>query len=218
VDRTPTLGVVVGRNVRSLRAERGVSQEEVAEQLRLVGLPWSRAMLHTLEIGRRSLGLVEFALLVRALDVPAARLLRGNDFVLFDDAVFVPVGEIGERGTVRQLWDLVFTTTMRQAEGPVSVPIEGDQPQQLSYSARATGEAERNVARNLGIGVMRLLSYSAVLWGRSLTSERDARVAERVADENPSRRTLQALRGHVTRELTTELRGALADEPRLSDQ
>jgi len=47
-------------------------------------------------------------------------------------------------------------------------------------------------------------------WGRSLSAERDRLVADQARGDAPPR-TLQALRGHVTRTLTEELRPLVAE-------
>lgn len=46
-------GWVVGRNLRDLRVEQDWTQEDVARQLRLVGLPWTRSHVAALEGERR---------------------------------------------------------------------------------------------------------------------------------------------------------------------
>ena len=66
-------------------------------------------------------------------------------------------------------------------------------------------EAEMQAARRLRTFPLAVAAAARKRWGRSLTEERDRRVAEQTpADAIP--RTLQALRGHVTRALLEELR------------
>jgi hypothetical protein len=48
-------------------------------------------------------------------------------------------------------------------------------------------------------------------WGRTLAEERDHRVTEQARDDDAPR-GLQALRGHVTRDLTTELETELREK------
>jgi hypothetical protein len=72
----------------------------------------------------------------------------------------------------------------------------------------ARGDAERKAARKLGVDAMNLSVAAHGRYGRSFTAERDARVAEQApADASP--RSLQALRGHVTRAMLAELAPAL---------
>lgn len=69
------------------------------------------------------------------------------------------------------------------------------------------GEPERRAGRDLEIGAVEVSKLAQHLWSRTLKEEREARVQERV-EAGASRRTLQAVRGHVTRELLAELREA----------
>jgi hypothetical protein len=69
----------------------------------------------------------------------------------------------------------------------------------------AHGETERKAARTLHVDDPAEVAVAALrLWGRSLTQERDARVVDAAAPD-ASPRTLQALRGHVTRHLLEEI-------------
>jgi hypothetical protein len=78
--------------------------------------------------------------------------------------------------------------------------------QQLDAALEAAhGETERKAARTLHIDDPAEVAVAALrLWGRSLTQERDARVVDAAAPD-ASPRTLQALRGHVTRHLLEEI-------------
>jgi hypothetical protein len=49
-------------------------------------------------------------------------------------------------------------------------------------------------------------------WGRTLAEERDHRLSEQGRDTTP--RSRQALRGHITRDLMTELEDELRDQGR----
>jgi hypothetical protein len=75
----------------------------------------------------------------------------------------------------------------------------------LDAIAASKGDAERKAADKLSVDPLVLAVGAAKLWGRSLTAERDRRISDRAADV-VSPRTRQALRGHTTRELLTELR------------
>jgi hypothetical protein len=76
----------------------------------------------------------------------------------------------------------------------------------------ARGETEMKSARKLKLNDPVVLAVAAIArWGRSLTEERDARV-ETAATPDVAARTLQALRGHVTRQLVEELKPILREE------
>lgn len=63
---------VFGANVRALRKNKGVSQEELAELADL-----HRTYVGGIERGQRNVALVNIAYLARALDVMPAELLAG---------------------------------------------------------------------------------------------------------------------------------------------
>ncbi|MEB4208754.1 hypothetical protein [Mycobacterium sp. 94-17] len=65
---------------------------------------------------------------------------------------------------------------------------------------RRSGEAERRMAKALGVEPFVVEYAAAYLWGRTVSDERDARVA---GDASPQKR------GRVTRQLQAELRAVL---------
>jgi transcriptional regulator with XRE-family HTH domain len=68
------LEVAIGRNVRDLRTQRGLS---IADMSQTVGI--SRAMLSKIENAQTSCSLTTLATLARGLDVPVTSLFRGAD-------------------------------------------------------------------------------------------------------------------------------------------
>jgi transcriptional regulator with XRE-family HTH domain len=86
----------------------------------------------------------------------------------------------------------------------------------------AAGEAERKAATRLGVPAYAIALAARRQWHRSLTSERDRRVAERpfdgdeveeeTYDPRTSQARRQAIRGHVTRALLSELQQAFSRE------
>jgi transcriptional regulator with XRE-family HTH domain len=67
------------------------------------------------------------------------------------------------------------------------------------------GEPEEHAAKRLRTFSLAVAAAARKRWDRSFTEERDRRVTEQ-APADATRRTLQALRGHVARELLAELR------------
>lgn len=47
--------ISIGENLRSLRRKAGLSQEEVAAQLQVMGLPASREIISQMELGKYSI-------------------------------------------------------------------------------------------------------------------------------------------------------------------
>jgi hypothetical protein len=79
----------------------------------------------------------------------------------------------------------------------------------LSEDVSAGLGAEVKAARRLGVEPNTLSVAARRLWGRGLSEERDRLVQNRAtADMSP--RTVQALRGHITRELLNQLGDALS--------
>jgi hypothetical protein len=77
----------------------------------------------------------------------------------------------------------------------------------LEHALDEVSDAERHAARKLGTTPERLTIAAIRRWGRTLAEERDHRLNERAGDV--SLRRLQALRGHITRELMAELEDEL---------
>ncbi len=69
-------------------------------------------------------------------------------------------------------------------------------------------DAEQKAAKKLGVTADDVLAAALTLWGKTLTDERDARAEKQVSgDASPGR--LQAIRGHMTRDLLNELQPVL---------
>lgn len=68
-------------------------------------------------------------------------------------------------------------------------------------------ELERRIAKKLGVSVVDLHALDIELWDQHVAEERDQRVQFLVQHTGTSqpRRTMQALRGHMTRDMTDEL-------------
>ncbi len=73
----------------------------------------------------------------------------------------------------------------------------------LEHALDEVCNAERHAARKLGTTPERVNLAAVHLWGRTLAEERDHRLSEQAGKASARRR--QALRGHITRELLTEL-------------
>ena len=66
---------VAGVHVRALRLERGLSQEQLAAKLQLLGYSIGQKAISRMETGDRVVADYELLLLAQVLDVPPARLL-----------------------------------------------------------------------------------------------------------------------------------------------
>jgi transcriptional regulator with XRE-family HTH domain len=78
----------------------------------------------------------------------------------------------------------------------------------IEAESAADSLAESKAAAKLGTDAKYVTVAAFGLWRRSLTEERDRRLSDRVADDI-SARSRQAARGHITRELLSELEPAI---------
>jgi transcriptional regulator with XRE-family HTH domain len=67
------------------------------------------------------------------------------------------------------------------------------------------GDAEQKAAHKLKAPARAVAFAARKLWGRSLTEERDCLVSKQVTTDTPPR-TVQAIRGHITRTLLKQIR------------
>jgi transcriptional regulator with XRE-family HTH domain len=209
----PTLQDVIGRNLRRLREDEGLRQDEVAEMARSVGLEWTQAVVTGIETGRRAVPMEELLLLQGPLNMSLSALLDPGDEPVVDlggrlvkaqhlrtmvsgKPLVLPIsqedgyaiGRIATRG-----WDRKMQTIARRYR----VPEEPDKNWELK--AASLGDAEQRAARKFNVHPFEIVAASYDLWGHSLSQERDARV-----DQRGGRGERQA-RGHVTRRLLSDL-------------
>jgi hypothetical protein len=199
-----TLLQLIGARMRALRDARGLLQEDVAAQARSLGFDWTRGTVAMLEAGRRRLTLEEWLLLPQVFDradaapltlpecLPDAGVARLTPYA----AVEVDVLRAVCRG---QTMDAAWAAAA--AADPVTLA--------------SRGEAERKAAQALHLSAHAVARAAQRRWGRSLTEERDHRFAEKwtqlyeppvpaLTDVAPG--FVQALKGHITRQLLAELR------------
>ncbi|MET7395957.1 helix-turn-helix transcriptional regulator [Dactylosporangium sp. NPDC005572] len=195
----PARDVLVG-GAKAARERLGLRQEDVAKRLRELGLTsWLRGTVAQVEVGARRLTLQEFFLLALVYETTPAALVGGED----EELVALTTTTAMRAGDLRSLLSgqVVATDRLRPETGI------GTTRATLSHAvgqptSPEVGEAERYVARRLRKSVEEINAAAVERWGRSLSEERDRRLD---VHTGVSARRLQALRGHVTRELLTEL-------------
>lgn len=224
------LGAAIGAGVRALRLEQNLTQDELARRLRSAGLDWDQGALARLEAGRRGASPEQELLLALALGVERYRLVAGED----DEWVTLSPRARWRVAAVRGAYaganpgDMPagdFEDPVKRSARRAAGAILGRAEQraaasklwpratvgQLNEVVEAVGDAERKAARHLGVDPVAVSAVAHKRWGRSFTAVRDARAAA-LAEEGAGRRALQALRGHVTRQLLTELAPILEQE------
>jgi transcriptional regulator with XRE-family HTH domain len=72
----PTKGIedIVRRNVAALRSKANLTQQGLADEMRLRGIAWTRETVAQVETTNRRLGFTEAVVVAACLDVPVARL------------------------------------------------------------------------------------------------------------------------------------------------
>ena len=179
----------LAERLRNARLAVGHRQEDVADNMRLLGFPtWAKATVAGVELGRRGVTPDELYVLALIVEAPLMDLLD-FDFV-------TPDGHI-------------FGGEMRRA----SLTGEGMTPDRtwfVDYVKDWPDEAERKASGRLGIAVDDLRRLALRTWGCSLSEERDRRLGD---TSDVPRRTTQALRGHITRELIAELAQGVGNRP-----
>jgi transcriptional regulator with XRE-family HTH domain len=211
-----TLAQVIGANVKKLREETGLRQADFAELLKMAGLVdgWTRDTMASVEAGRRALSVDELIVLGHISPGGLVQLFAGEG----------PVQIAGTRAPGAKDLDLdrvraviVGGDSLAASNKPVQVRAEerkrrGWKPSEsgvLTDIRIRTGAFTREeAAKRLGVPVKTIDRMSERLWGQSLWHEHVDRVRKRVP-KGASGRSIDATRGHVTRQLLAELREEL---------
>jgi transcriptional regulator with XRE-family HTH domain len=197
----PSRDILVG-GARAAREHLGLRQEDAAKRLRELGLAsWLRGTVAQVEVGARRLTLQEFFALAIMYETTPAALIGGED----EDLVALTTTTAICAGDLRSLLSGQVITADRLRPGTSIGSTRAAVGRAVAGGSTGSdiGEAERYVARRLGVTVEHVNDAALARWGRSLSEERDRRVAEPAEGASP--RQLQALRGHVTRELLADL-------------
>lgn len=188
----------MGENLRRIRATWELSQSDIAASARAMGLGWAQSSIAQIENGRRKLNTDE--LLALPFIVTAA--IRSS-------SVSGSTGQVDYAVTLAELLapphSTMFgiTDSFALSRGQVQKWLGADLPRTRSSRRARVGDADLNVARALNLSVPEVTARAERLWGRTITEERELRL--RQAQVDTDRRGVQAVRGHITRALMTEL-------------
>ncbi len=188
------LSSIVGARVKALRERDGVTLDAVARAGQSAGLPWRRVTVAAIEQGRRRLTIEELALLPWLLE--RAGVQHGTRALLGDDDRI----DLAPRVTVSG-WVLAGMLG-RPGETGFVLP-QADDPLWAAMRRGGREAAEMRAAEALGARPRDIAMTAVRLWGRSLSEERDARLAQRT---DLAGRDIHRAAGHVTRQLIRELR------------
>jgi transcriptional regulator with XRE-family HTH domain len=225
-----TVDQAIGPRLREVRLELGLRQDQDASAAGRVGLGWTQSTVAAIEGGNRALSLGEWFLLPTLIghatgfvthQFELAELLPASGRVALSEETTADV-EVLRDALAGRLTDpdrKVFadfdTPFIRRANEDMRrfrarvkqlLPL-WPKMTLLGYEEAQNAsrwDAERKAARKLGVGAMDFSVAAHGRYGQSFTAERDRRVAEQAPDD-AAPGTLQALRGHVTRAMVTEL-------------
>jgi transcriptional regulator with XRE-family HTH domain len=208
------LQTVITENMRRIRADRGLLQEDIAMAARWVGLMWSSVTVTQIESGSRQLNLDEVLLLplvlrcslkdLLATDKDSDKIQLGYNTVLDASTVRALVAEKGPKlspDEIPMLPGLEPTLDPKIKDAVHEAWLERTLLSYLLVREGSRGEAERKAAQTLKISAALVTAYALRLWGRSLTDERDGRAIEHIVKG----KELRAVRGHITRALLREI-------------
>lgn len=208
-ESTPTLGQVVGQNLRRLRTRENLTQADVTRRIfDMTGERWTPDQVSILENGKREgIAFEDLLALAHTFGVPLAE---------FFDSGFVVVGggdeDLATNFLARAGKFVVTLESVRRA-------LHGDRVRSAFRSPDTSTavlewlasqvEADKAVAERLGVDLQAVVNAAVTMWGHTLTEEREARLGD-TSDVPP--RTLQGKRGAMTRVLTAQIEAALRVE------
>ena len=204
----PRIDQVLGKNLERLRKEKGWSQDDLVSRGWQVGLPWSRTTIAALESGKRAVELGEVVLVALILKSSVDELLAGDDVTLVGEETVMWLEDVREVLMSDQRAALESFPDIHRRVSKARAP-EGYSRIMLS----ANGEAEQKAARKLGVTPQTIAQAAYGLWGRSLTDERNLQVEQLEWVDETSTRQVQALRGHVTRQLLEDIEIHMSGNP-----
>jgi len=213
-----TIGQLVAERLPAIRQGAGVTQEQVARAAVRVGFAWRRLTVRDLESNARKLTVEEFAALPLILELAGCRTLRrgGPRLIQPGDVVDLTPRLAGVDGRL-----LARMLAHTQDPARLEAFLEAERADALAFAEQVLDreddepavtvgdEAETKAAARLrqrldrpGLTVDDVQASAAILWGRRLADERDARVGD---GGGMAPRQLQAARGFTTRALLDEL-------------
>jgi len=220
MSRTESASTIIGRNAKALRIAAGATAEDVAREVRNLGLNWGTARVSALESGQVAPSLPTVFALVHALTTITGSTVTVP--MLLNSDAYVEVGSVGIRsstfgevfnGTPRTLRVKDFADASERIKRAHSqfdknradIAALPERLQSIDLGKFATveaaaGDAERKLASSLGVPKSHVLAAITYLWDGPFIDERDRRAGP---DANAQRR------GIVSRSMKSEIEGVL---------
>lgn len=193
----PTVGKVVGANLKAMREKRRLTQADAAADLIRTGLNWKRTHVSDLESGRReTVDLGTLVVLGAAFDMQLCDFFDGEgDVLLTPKAEYPESGAMATRAELRAWLSAEEAGLTVMGSRNVRAALE-----HFRWQGREIPiEADAAFAQRIGATVLEVVEAAQRIWHGSLTEERDRRVAA-LGDLPLAAR--QAKQGHITRQLT----------------
>jgi transcriptional regulator with XRE-family HTH domain len=222
--RWPSLAQVVGRNCQRIRAENGLTQNDLARYGREVGLRWNAAKVGDFEKGRSTptfatVLAVTLALQMAIDDVATRRAssptspevkladLVGNlhGFVAVNDGLDVAVTELAavcSGDTFEVGGPGISNRPVSRADERIGATAKAELTEDIRAVLQRSGLPEDRLAQRLRISAARLATESFRLWQNTFSEERDRRAGPGANQQK---------RGRVSRELRAQLEEEIAD-------
>ncbi|SRR6266568_291058 len=201
-------------NIRRLRKEAGLSQDDLAAAARTQGLAWSQLTVSAIERGKRGVTIGELLLLQPMLNRSLVAFLdpnMGDEEVLDVEGSPVRVGRwrslvkgkpVSGAQSVEDAYRLmrIHVAPLQQQQADLARAYGIREDDLWKAWAAALEQAERKAARRLQVSELELGLASVSLWGHGLTEERD-----RILKASQGRGDQQRRLGHITRRLGEDL-------------
>jgi transcriptional regulator with XRE-family HTH domain len=193
--RATELADALRHRVRTLREERGWARRDIAVLAQHLGFEWDQDTVAGIERGIREIKLAEVFLFLQIFGLSLDELIPASD---------------AEPIALTKDWWVNSLETHTAGNHKVQVPdapaAEALKVKDPSVQLPGTDQvALRRAAKRVGFTPKELDRRAKIRWGQPFVAERDERVADRTKGATPSARSLQALRGLVTRALLEEL-------------
>ncbi|GAB2999396.1 helix-turn-helix transcriptional regulator [Saccharothrix stipae] len=203
-----SVGAVVGENLERLRKRARLTQHETARLFSRRGIPFSRSKIAALEAGERpNPNFADVLLIAHTFNVELSELFEGDGPVAVAEHITLnrPLIRDFIRGIAvvggSEQWDP--KTRRDELFGLSAIRAKGE----AWFAAKVQGtEADNTLANRLGVSPKAVVDIAQKLWGRTLTDERDAQLAD-LGDIDINER--QARRGHITRLLSQQVQAEL---------
>lgn len=195
-----TLRELVAGNLRRMRASTTSTHQDIARASERFGLNWTANWIQAVERGQKALSAEQLLALPLVLSIALAHRVSLADLLLGDDSVRIG-GEEAEPVKASAIREVITAPPFRRSFTGL-VERDSDADRHVSAAAQAAekmrligranlgdvdiraltraetgaGEAEAKLARKLGVAEIVVVAASALLWGRSLTEERQERL------------------------------------------